>query len=144
MEDAYHSFPGPSNPPLLPPLHPSPAVLLHIKYFTVSFTCSPLPRLTCRYVMESVCEAMFITDVTIVTATDTLRAHRSILSAHSPFLAFLLGEQASIQYILDIYPFYSLLVDQESLEEDPVLLFPNHSSFVVRYLKFSANILEVL
>ena len=83
--------------------------------------------------MESVCEAMFITDVTIVTATDTLRAHRSILSAHSPFLAFLLGEQASIQYILDIYPFYSLLVDQESLEEDPVLLFPNHSSFVVRY-----------
>ena len=52
--------------------------------------------LTCRYVMESVCEAMFITDVTIVTATDTLRAHRSILSAHSPFLAFLLGEQASI------------------------------------------------
>ena len=64
--------------------------------------------------MESVCEAMFITDVTIVTATDTLRAHRSILSAHSPFLAFLLGEQ-------------------ESLEEDPVLIFPNHSSFVVRW-----------
>ena len=65
--------------------------------------------------MESVCEAMFITDVTIVTATDTLRAHRSILSAHSPFLAFLLGEQ-------------------EAFDEDPVLLFPNHSSFVVRML----------
>jgi len=97
VEDAYHSFPA-GNPPLLPPLHPSPAVLLHIKY-----------------VMESVCEAMFITDVTIVTATDTLRAHRSILSAHSPFLAFLLGEQ-------------------ESFEEEPVLLFPNHSSFVVRML----------
>ena len=33
VEDAYHSFPGPAgNPPLLPPLHPSPAVLLHIKY----------------------------------------------------------------------------------------------------------------
>ena len=58
---------------------------------------------------------MFITDVTIVTATDTLRAHRSILSAHSPFLAFLLGEQ-------------------EAFDEDPVLLFPNHSSFVVRML----------
>ena len=52
--------------------------------------------MSCRYVMESVCEAMFITDVTIVTATDTLRAHRSILSAHSPFLAFLLGEQVVI------------------------------------------------
>ena len=42
-----------------PPLHPSPAVLLHIKY-----------------VMESVCDWMFFTDVVIVTATDTLRAHR--------------------------------------------------------------------
>ena len=31
VEDAYHSFPGPAgNPPLLPPLHPSPAVLLHM------------------------------------------------------------------------------------------------------------------
>ena len=96
--------------------------------------------------MESVCEAMFITDVTIVTATDTLRAHRSILSAHSPFLAFLLGEQASIHrypYIhisficMNISNILSMLIyfflwEQEALEEEPVLLFPNHSSFVVR------------
>jgi hypothetical protein len=43
--------------------------------------------------MESVCEAMFFTDIAILTATDTLRAHRSILSAHSAFLAFLLASQ---------------------------------------------------
>ena len=96
--------------------------------------------MSCRYVMESVCEAMFITDVTIVTATDTLRAHRSILSAHSPFLAFLLGEQVVIIILIILIILVSiisiiiviLLGEQESLEEEPVLIFPNHSSFVVR------------
>ena len=94
--------------------------------------------MSCRYVMESVCEAMFITDVTIVTATDTLRAHRSILSAHTPFLAFLLGEQVVILIIITtIIIIISIVIafllgEQESLEEDPVLIFPNHSSFVVR------------
>ena len=39
-----------------------------------------------RYVMESICEWMSFTDVTIVTATERLRAHRAILASHSSFL----------------------------------------------------------
>ena len=91
--------PPPPQPILPPPLHPSPAVLLHIKY-----------------VMESVCESMAFTDVTIVvnnsTGTDTLRAHRSILAAHSTFLSFLLSHSDS----------------------QPVIAFPNYSSLYVRML----------
>ena len=69
---------GYGGPLLPPPLHPSPAVLLHIKY-----------------VMESVCESMCFTDITLVARDDTLRAHRSILSAHSSFLACLLSSLAT-------------------------------------------------
>lgn len=91
-----HQFP----PSLPPPLHPSPAVLLHIKY-----------------VMESVCEAMCFTDVTIVTQSDTLRAHRSILAAHSTFLDYILSINTNTE-----------------LGEDPVIVFPNYSSLYVRML----------
>jgi hypothetical protein len=50
---------APSFPSLLPPpLYPSPAVLLHIKY-----------------VMETVCHSMFFTDVTIVTVECTANSH---------------------------------------------------------------------
>ena len=95
---------GPPQPPaaplLPPPLHPSPAVLLHIKY-----------------VMESVCESMGFTDVTIITRSDTLRAHRSILSAHSTFLNYILSTNTNTE-----------------LGEDPVIIFPNYSSLYVRML----------
>ena len=84
--------------PQPPPLHPSPAVLLHIKY-----------------VMESVCESMCFTDVTIITSSDTLRAHRSILSAHSTFLNYILSTNTDLQ-------------------EDPVVHFPSYSSLYVRML----------
>ena len=89
-----------NNTLLPPPLHPSPAVLLHIKY-----------------VMESVCESMCFTDITIVASNDTLRAHRSILSAHSTFLSFLLSTMNSTD-----------------IQEEPVLFFPSYSSLYVRML----------
>eukprot|EP00090_Calanus_glacialis_P028985 TRINITY_DN46478_c0_g1_i1.p1 TRINITY_DN46478_c0_g1~~TRINITY_DN46478_c0_g1_i1.p1 ORF type:complete len:728 (-),score=118.92 TRINITY_DN46478_c0_g1_i1:190-2373(-) len=89
-----------NNSMLPPPLQPSPAVLLHIKY-----------------VMESVCESMCFTDITIVACNDTLRAHRSILSAHSTFLSFLLSTMSN-----------------SDLQEEPVLFFPNYSSLYVRML----------
>ena len=85
-----------STPLLPPPLHPSPAVLLHIKY-----------------VMESVCESMSFTDVTIITTTDTLRAHRSILSAHSAFLNYILNTS-------------------DDPQEEPVIFFPTYPSLYVR------------
>ena len=99
-QDLGPPYPPPPQQPILPPpLHPSPAVLLHIKY-----------------VMESVCDSMAFTDVTIVvnnsTGTDTLRAHRSILAAHSSFLSFLLSHSDS----------------------QPVIFFPNYSSLYVRML----------
>ena len=90
----------PTVPLLPPPLHPSPAVLLHIKY-----------------VMESVCESMGFTDVTIITQSDTLRAHRSILSAHSTFLDYILSTNTNTE-----------------LGEDPVIVFPNYSSLYARML----------
>ena len=102
LYDGYQEmapYSAPAQPILPPPLHPSPAVLLHIKY-----------------VMESVCESMAFTDVTIVVSddkgTDTLRAHRSILSAHSSFFSFLLS----------------------SSDSQPVIFFPNYSSLYVRML----------
>lgn len=89
-----------NNTLLPPPLHPSPAVLLHIKY-----------------VMESVCDSMGFTDITIVASNDTLRAHRSILSAHSTFLGFLLSDMTSVDP-----------------HDEPVIFFPNYSSLYVRML----------
>lgn len=89
--------PGASGYLVPPPLHPSPAVLLHIKY-----------------VMESVCDWMCFTDVVIVTSSDTLRAHRSVLSAHSSFLCYLLSELGE--------------------GDDPVLYLPHHTSLYVRML----------
>ena len=96
-------YPPPAPPPAQlqpPPLHPSPAVLLHIKY-----------------VMESVCDSMSFTDVTIITSSDTLRAHRSILSAHSTFLNFIFSTNTNAD-----------------LQEDPVIFFPSYSSLYVRML----------
>ena len=99
QEPVLGQYPAQPQPTLPPPLHPSPAVLLHIKY-----------------VMESVCESMAFTDVTIVVnndnGTDTLRAHRSILAAHSSFFSFLLSGSDS----------------------QPVIFFPNYSSLYVRML----------
>ena len=37
-----------------------------------------------KYVMESICEWMQFTDVTIVTRTERLRAHRAILVSGEP------------------------------------------------------------
>ena len=45
---------GHSNPPLLPPLHPSPAVLLHIKYL------SPLLLEFFTFVSTSICPKVFV------------------------------------------------------------------------------------
>ena len=67
--------------------------------------------------MESVCESMCFTDVTIITSTDSLRAHRSILSAHSAFLSYILSTNT-----------------EGELQEDPVIFFPNYSSLHVRML----------
>ena len=67
--------------------------------------------------MESVCESMCFTDVTIITSTDSLRAHRSILSAHSGFLSYILSTNT-----------------EGELQEDPVIFFPNYSSLHVRML----------
>jgi uncharacterized Zn-finger protein len=100
LSENYRYEPGSYNPVILPPLHPSPAVLLHIKY-----------------VMESVCESMCFTDITIVACNDTLRAHRSILSAHSTFLSFLLSTMSTAD-----------------MQEEPVLFFPSYSSLYVRML----------
>jgi hypothetical protein len=57
-----------------------------------------------------------------VTASDTLRAHRSVLAAHSSFLCFLLtsaGEDSAAGVFG---------------AEDPVLLFPHYPSLYVRML----------
>jgi hypothetical protein len=99
---------GPSFPLLPPPLYPSPAVLLHIKY-----------------VMETVCDSMCFTDVTIITASDTLRAHRSVLAAHSSFLCYLLTAGLADSSS-------AAAVTYES--EDPVLHFPHYPSLYVRML----------
>jgi hypothetical protein len=71
--------------------------------------------------MESVCDSMCFTDVTIITASDRLRAHRSVLAAHSTFLAYLLaGLHTSNNTASDT--------------EEPVLHFPHYPSLYVRML----------
>jgi hypothetical protein len=58
----------------------------------------------------------------VVTASDTLRAHRSVLAAHSSFLCLLLTSASgdSAASVFDA--------------EDPVLLFPHYPSLYVRML----------
>eukprot|EP00094_Tigriopus_californicus_P008812 TCALIF_08493-PA protein Name:"Similar to ZNF84 Zinc finger protein 84 (Homo sapiens)" AED:0.00 eAED:0.00 QI:154/1/1/1/1/1/2/520/868 len=100
----------PPPPPLVPgaPFHqhyqPSPAVLLHI-----------------RYVMESICEWMQFTDVSIMAGSSTFRAHRTILASHSTFLRQLL-----INNILDV-----------GEGEEPCLILPgvslNHMRLLMQF-----------
>lgn len=104
------SVPHPPPPPLVPgaPFHqhyqPSPAVLLHI-----------------RYVMESICEWMLFTDVSIMAGNSTFRAHRTILASHSTFLRQLL-----INNILDV-----------GEGEEPCLILPgvslNHMRLLMQF-----------
>merc|ERR1719187_851536 len=60
---------------------------------------------------------MSFTDITILTSSQTLRAHRSILSAHSTFLRFLLSNT----------------LEGNDCDE-PILSFPNYPSLYVRML----------
>ena len=69
--------------------------------------------------MESVCDSMCFTDLTIITASDTLRAHRSVLAAHSAVLGYLLGGGGG---------------DLHVEAEEPVLHFPHYPSLYVRML----------
>ncbi len=82
-------------------LQPSQAVLLHI-----------------RYVMESVCESMLFTDVTLVTETERLRAHRAILASHSTYLRGLMISN----------------VGDAGAEEEPVLVVRDISSAHLRLM----------
>lgn len=73
--------------------------------------------------MESVCDSMCFTDITIITASDTLRAHRSVLAAHSSFLCYLLSDSG-----------LSGASATGSDNEDLVLHFPHYPSLYVRML----------
>ena len=80
---------------------PEQAVLLHI-----------------RYVMESICEWMSFTDVTIVTGTERLRAHRAILASHSSYLRQLMTAN----------------VRDAGVEEDPTIVVRDVSSAHLRLM----------
>ena len=160
---------GHSNPPLLPPLHPSPAVLLHIKYLPpllkvflelptfVSKSICPVFGITCcapaYQVSKTVLRQQFAPHCNVLQVRDGVcvwgDVHHGRDDCHGD------GHVASSSF----HPLCSLalprlspwragghhhhhhhhhhqtfpLGEQESLEEDPVLIFPNHSSFVVRW-----------
>ena len=94
-------LPPPPPPMMMQPFQPSQAVLLHI-----------------RYVMESICEWMSFTDVTIVTGTERLRAHRAILASHSSYLRQLMTAN----------------VRDAGVEEDPTIVVRDVSSAHLRLM----------
>ena len=71
-----------------------------------------------RYVMESICEWMSFTDVTIVTGTERLRAHRAILASHSSYLRQLMNAN----------------VRDAGVEEDPTIVVRDVSSAHLRLM----------
>ena len=95
---------------IMQPFQPSQAVLLHI-----------------RYVMESICEWMSFTDVTIVTGTERLRAHRAILASHSSYLRQLMTAN----------------VRDAGVEEDPTIVVRDVSSAHLRLMMQGGNSIEI-
>jgi hypothetical protein len=103
---------APAPTPVQAPPPPPPMIAQH------SFQPSQAVLLHIRYVMESICEWMQFTDVNIVTGTERLRAHRSILASHSTYLRQIMMAN----------------MEDAGVEEDPTLVIKEVSSAHLRLM----------